>query len=275
MFADKGHAYAARILAEGRRRASAGDRREGDRPGSRDPVGRDDDQDPLCHLGRWPDGCAGRRCERAAAGSGRPDRRRARLHGRRLPGRARHRRHREHPDQGRQDAIHSSARWRCRAGSWPPKTILADLEGKQAKPFSYLDKGTMAMIGRGAAVAQVKGVELHGKIAFAAWLGVHAALMTGGSNRVDRVQELGAGLLRQGTRTAGARSERDAPDGLGGGRRGRAGRLRGRDHLTHRAGQTIGRGSCPATAGTTSSSSAAEPAAARWRATSRRPASGS
>ena len=43
----------------------------------------------------------------------------------------------------------------------------------------------MAMIGRGAAVAQVKGVELHGKLAFAAWLGVHAALMTGGSNRVD------------------------------------------------------------------------------------------
>ena len=43
----------------------------------------------------------------------------------------------------------------------------------------------MAMIGRGAAVAQVKGVELHGRIAFTAWLGVHAALMTGGSNRVD------------------------------------------------------------------------------------------
>ena len=43
----------------------------------------------------------------------------------------------------------------------------------------------MAMIGRGAAVAQVKGVELHGKLAFTAWLGVHAALMTGGSNRVD------------------------------------------------------------------------------------------
>jgi len=43
----------------------------------------------------------------------------------------------------------------------------------------------MAMIGRGAAIAQVRGVELHGKLAFAAWLGVHAALMTGGSNRVD------------------------------------------------------------------------------------------
>lgn len=70
------------------------------------------------------------------------------------------------------------------SGSWAAKTILADWAGKDAKPFSYLDKGTMAMIGRGAAVAQVKGVELHGKLAFAAWLGVHAALMTGGSNRV-------------------------------------------------------------------------------------------
>jgi NADH dehydrogenase len=71
------------------------------------------------------------------------------------------------------------------SGSAAAKTILADRAGKAAKPFSYLDKGTMAMIGRGAAVAQVKGVELHGKLAFAAWLGVHAALLTGGSNRVD------------------------------------------------------------------------------------------
>jgi NADH dehydrogenase len=71
------------------------------------------------------------------------------------------------------------------SGSWAARTIVADLDRKTAKPFSYLDKGTMAMIGRGAAVAQVKGVELHGKIAFGAWLGVHAALMTGGSNRVS------------------------------------------------------------------------------------------
>ena len=71
------------------------------------------------------------------------------------------------------------------SGTSAANTILADRAGKTPKHFSYLDKGTMAMIGRGAAVAQVKGVELHGKMAFAAWLGVHAALMTGGSNRVD------------------------------------------------------------------------------------------
>jgi NADH dehydrogenase len=71
------------------------------------------------------------------------------------------------------------------SGASAAGSILAEIKGETAKPFKYLDKGTMAMIGRGAAVAQVKGVELHGKLAFAAWLGVHAALMTGGSNRID------------------------------------------------------------------------------------------
>jgi NADH dehydrogenase len=72
------------------------------------------------------------------------------------------------------------------SGHAATETIGALLDGREPKAFAYLDKGTMAMIGRGAAVAQVPpGIELHGKVAFAAWLGVHAALMTGGSNRVD------------------------------------------------------------------------------------------
>ena len=45
----------------------------------------------------------------------------------------------------------------------------------------------MAMIGRGAAVAEVGAHrhELHGPIAFSAWLGVHAALMTGTRTRIN------------------------------------------------------------------------------------------
>ena len=44
----------------------------------------------------------------------------------------------------------------------------------------------MAMIGRGAAVAEVGDHHaLHGPIAFAAWLGVHSALMSGFHNRID------------------------------------------------------------------------------------------
>ena len=45
----------------------------------------------------------------------------------------------------------------------------------------------MAMIGRNAAVAEVgeHRHELHGPIAFSAWLGVHVALLSGRRHRVD------------------------------------------------------------------------------------------
>ena len=67
------------------------------------------------------------------------------------------------------------------------ENILNAIDGKHAKPFHYHDKGIMAMIGRGAAVAEVGAHrhELHGPVAFAAWLGVHAALMSGVRNRIE------------------------------------------------------------------------------------------
>jgi NADH dehydrogenase len=50
-----------------------------------------------------------------------------------------------------------------------------------------MDKGTMAMIGRNSAIAVIPlgHHELHGSVAFAAWLGVHAALMSGYRNRIN------------------------------------------------------------------------------------------
>ena len=73
------------------------------------------------------------------------------------------------------------------SGTWAAQNILADFAGKPRKSFHYHDKGIMAMIGRGAAIAEVgeHRHELHGVIAFSAWLGVHAALMSGVRNRVD------------------------------------------------------------------------------------------
>jgi NADH dehydrogenase len=73
------------------------------------------------------------------------------------------------------------------SGTWAANNIVAEFKGKQPKSFHYHDKGIMAMIGRGAAIAEVGAHrhELHGPIAFSAWLGVHAALMTGVRNRVD------------------------------------------------------------------------------------------
>jgi NADH dehydrogenase len=73
------------------------------------------------------------------------------------------------------------------SGTSAAENILADFAGKPRKPFHYRDKGIMAMIGRGSAVAEVGAHrhELHGVIAFSAWLGVHAMLMTGVRNRID------------------------------------------------------------------------------------------
>ena len=73
------------------------------------------------------------------------------------------------------------------AGRWAGDNILADLAGKPGRPFHYKDKGIMAMIGDGAAIADMGAHhhELHGHVAFAAWLGVHAWLMSGVRQRVD------------------------------------------------------------------------------------------
>jgi NADH dehydrogenase len=73
------------------------------------------------------------------------------------------------------------------AGRWAARNILADIDGHAPTPFHYKDKGIMAMIGDGAAVAEVgpHHHELHGRLGFAAWLGVHAWLMSGVRQRVD------------------------------------------------------------------------------------------
>lgn len=73
------------------------------------------------------------------------------------------------------------------SGAWAGDNILNEIAGKPPRPFHYLDKGTMAMIGRNAAIAEIPvgHHELHGAIAFAAWLGVHAVLMSGFRNRID------------------------------------------------------------------------------------------
>ena len=72
-------------------------------------------------------------------------------------------------------------------GEWTAKNILTEIAGGTRTPFRYHDKGIMAMIGRDAAVAVVgkKKHEIDGPIAFAAWLGVHALLMSGVRARVE------------------------------------------------------------------------------------------
>jgi NADH dehydrogenase len=73
------------------------------------------------------------------------------------------------------------------SGAWAAANILRELHGDKAKPFHYKDKGIMAMIGRNAAVAEVgrHRHQVEGPVAFAAWLGVHAMLLSGAHSRTD------------------------------------------------------------------------------------------
>lgn len=72
------------------------------------------------------------------------------------------------------------------AGKWAARNILADLNGGTRQPFRYVDKGFMAMIGRGAAVAELgrRRVQLQGPLAFLSWLLVHLALLSGFQQKV-------------------------------------------------------------------------------------------
>ena len=73
------------------------------------------------------------------------------------------------------------------SGKWAAGNIVRIEKGKPTRPFHYHDKGIMAMIGRNAAVAEI-GPHRHqvdGPLAFAAWLGLHAILLSGTHSRVD------------------------------------------------------------------------------------------
>ena len=77
------------------------------------------------------------------------------------------------------------------SGKCCAKNILLDITGKPRDSFHYLDKGIMAMIGRNSGVAEVgeHRHELQGPIAFAAWLGVHAALLSSTRAKIEAFME--------------------------------------------------------------------------------------
>lgn len=64
------------------------------------------------------------------------------------------------------------------------KQIGRIIKNEPLKEFSYLDKGSMATIGRNKAVVEVKGLRLAGTIAWYAWLGIHLFYLLGGRNKI-------------------------------------------------------------------------------------------
>jgi len=63
------------------------------------------------------------------------------------------------------------------------RNIRNDLAGKPYEEFRYFDKGSMATIGRKAAIAEIGKLHLSGFIAWMAWLTVHIFFLIGFRNR--------------------------------------------------------------------------------------------
>jgi NADH dehydrogenase len=74
------------------------------------------------------------------------------------------------------------------SGEHAGETIARRIAGKTTKPFAYRDKGTMAAIGRGAAVVQMLGGRtMKGRKAQVAWATVHLALLPTNEDRAKAV----------------------------------------------------------------------------------------
>jgi NADH dehydrogenase len=71
-------------------------------------------------------------------------------------------------------------------GAYAAETIRARLQGKKdLRPFHYLNKGEMAVIGRAAAVANVFGLHVSGLLAWLMWLFIHLIYIVEFQSRVS------------------------------------------------------------------------------------------
>jgi NADH dehydrogenase len=69
-------------------------------------------------------------------------------------------------------------------GQYAAKLIRNRLRNEKTKPFRYLDKGSLATIGRNSAVAQIGPFQFSGVLAWLAWLFIHLLYIVEFQNRV-------------------------------------------------------------------------------------------
>jgi NADH dehydrogenase len=69
-------------------------------------------------------------------------------------------------------------------GAATARNIVRDSKGEPRRNFEYFDKGSLATIGRSAAVAQFGNIHISGFIAWLSWLFVHIFFLIGFRNRL-------------------------------------------------------------------------------------------
>jgi len=81
-------------------------------------------------------------------------------------------------------------------GRHAAKNVVRLIRGEPTLPFHYRDKGTLATIGKAAAVADIAGLHLGGLIAWLMWLFVHIFFLIGFRNRFIVIVEWAWTYLR-------------------------------------------------------------------------------
>ena len=97
------------------------------------------------------------------------------------------------------------------SGEQAGESIARRVAGAEPEEFGYFDKGTMATIGRGAAVIQMpRGRTMKGKAAALAWGAVHLALLSTGEDRAKAVVDwTWAGFTHERPGRISVRTERE------------------------------------------------------------------
>jgi NADH dehydrogenase len=80
-------------------------------------------------------------------------------------------------------------------GAHAARTILQRVKGEPPRPFVYNDRGSMAIIGRGSAVADIRGLRFSGLLAWLAWLFLHIFELIGFRNRIVVMIEWAAAYI--------------------------------------------------------------------------------
>ena len=74
-------------------------------------------------------------------------------------------------------------------GKFIAKQIARLISNKPLTVFKYLDKGSMATIGRNKAIVQVRGLKISGPIAWLIWVWLHLFYLLGGRNKIGTMAD--------------------------------------------------------------------------------------
>lgn len=74
-------------------------------------------------------------------------------------------------------------------GRFVAKQIFRVAANEKLQEFKYIDKGSMATIGRHKAIVEVKGIKISGPLAWLAWLWLHLFYILGGRNKIGTMAD--------------------------------------------------------------------------------------